>query len=472
MPNTEKNVKIPKRVLNTLLSSLSAGVVPRTGAPYIAIGRTEEVRAFLSDLEEVREGGAAIRFLIGRYGSGKSFLIQLVRGYALEKDFLTADCDLSPERRLSGGHGGGIATYRELIRNLASKSSPDGGALPSLLSRYYARLSSNLIEEGVDPESDAFLPLLKKRLFASVRELEGSVGGFDFARILSIYYTAEAEENEDRKSAALRWLRGEYSTKTEAKNALGLTQINSVIGDDNWYDFIKLWALFARLIGYAGLVVYIDECVNLYKIPNRISREANYEKLLAIFNDAMQGRAAGLSVVFGGTPQFLEDTRRGLFSYDALRSRLEDSRFTELGYRTMSSPVIRLRRLSDNELLALLSRLSKLFAEKTGKEELLSSEEMARFLSELLSRVGAGESLTPREMIRNFLSLLHVLDENPDTDFDTLLQRFSGGAAYTDDADSAPLGEEPDEENGRAASVEGAAGRRVLQNVFLSDIEL
>ncbi len=428
MENREE-VKIPKRVLHTLLSSLTAGVVPRRGAPYIAIGRKEEIGAFLSDLEAVAEGGASVRFLIGRYGSGKSFLIQLVRGYALERDFVTADCDLSPERRLSGGSGGGIATYRELLRNIAVKSSPDGAALPSLLQRPLTTLSASLAEEGVFSDDPRYMTEMRKRLASLLLPLENGVGGFDFSRVLSEYYKACLTGDDELRSAALKWLRGEYKTKTEARKELSIPAINTIIADDNFYDFLKEWAVFCRLVGYRGLVLFIDECVNLYKIPNRISREANYEKLLSIFNDAMQGRAESLFVLFGGTPQFLEDTRRGLFSYEALRSRLADSRVSELGYRTLTTPVIRLRRLSDNELLALLSRLSKLYAEKEGRPEFLSAEEMTRFLSLFLSRVGAEESMTPRELIRNFLSLLSVLYENPDADFDALLSALSGAAS-------------------------------------------
>ena len=421
----ENEIKIPKRILNTLLVSLGAGVVPRTGAPYIAIGRGDEVEALLSDIRYVKDGGASVRFLIGRYGSGKSFLIQLVRGYALERDFLSADCDLSPERRLSGGSGAGLATYKELLRNLASKASPDGNALVTVLSRQYTAIASRLSRDGILPGMPDFKKRLCSAVYDALSSLEGEVGGFDFARVLYEYYDALAEDDAAKKSACLRWLRGEFSTKTEARRALGFP-VSCIVDDDNWYDFLRLWASLSALLGYSGLIVFIDECVNLYKIPNRISREANYEKLLSIFNDTLQGRARHLGVVFGGTPQFLEDTRRGLFSYEALRSRLSDSRFTELGFKTMTSPVIRLRRLSDNELLALLLRLSRLFAMQMGTAELLSEKEIGEFLSACLRRVGSSELVTPRELIRNFLALLNVLNENEDAVFEELLARFSG----------------------------------------------
>ena len=417
--------KVPKRILNTLLSSLTAGVVPRVGAPYIAIGRREEINSLLDNLEDVQDGGAACRFLIGRYGSGKSFLIQLIRGYALDRGFICLDADLSPERRLTGGNGSGLATYRELMTNMAIKASPDGGALPTVLSRHYTKLRSELVAEGIMPDTAEFNLELRKKVFATLAELEGDVGGFDFARVLTEYYDASISDDADKKSNCLRWLRGEFSTKTEAKNALGFS-VSTIIDDDNWYSFVKLFASLSAQLGYSGLVLFIDECVNLYKIPNRISREANYEKLLAIFNDTLQGKAKYLGVIFGGTPQFLEDTRRGLFSYDALRSRLADSKYSEMGYKNLSSPVIRLPRLSDNELLALVRRLTKLYQQREGTDiPPVTDAEIETFMNLALSRAGAEELITPREIIRDFLTLLNILRDNSDAKFTEIIKNVT-----------------------------------------------
>ncbi len=426
---SEAEVKIPKRILNNLVSALSAGVVPRVGAPYIAIGRTEEIAALLDSLQNVKEGGAAVRFLIGRYGSGKTFLMQLVRGYALERGFLCADVDLSADqRRLCGGKGGGVATYRELMHNLASKASPEGNALPLVLSRYYNSVASSLAEQGVLPESEDFAALVRRKIFSQIEQFENEVGGFDFSRVLSEYFLATVEENEERKTACLRWLRGEFSTKTEAKAALGFP-ITTIITDENWYDFIKLWAAFSRFIGYAGLILYIDECIVLYKIVNRISREANYEKLLTIFNDALQGRVEGLAIFFGGTPQFLEDTQRGLYSYEALRSRLADSRFAMGEFVNYAAPVLRLRSLSENELYALLSRVGKVFAQKTEAPLPITEEEQKQFLSVALKRAGSAELLTPREMIRDYLAILSILHANKEATFARLLESAVGASS-------------------------------------------
>ena len=418
--NRETVKQVPKRILTSLLASVSAGVVPRSGAPYIAIGRKEEIGAFLSDLEVVNDGGGTMRFLIGRYGSGKSFLMQLIRGYALDRDFLTADADLSPERRLYGSGGSGVATYRELVRNLASKASPDGGALSKVISRWIAGLQSELAAGGILPEHPEFRAKLNSKIYAKLREEEELVGGFDFARVISAYYEAYLDGDDDKKSACLRWLRGEYTTRTEARTALGF-HVSTIICDDNWYDFVKLLASFSHAIGYRGLVVFIDECVNLYKITHRVSRENNYEMLLSMFNDTLQGRAAHLALVFGGTPQFLEDQRRGLFSYEALRSRLCDSRFTVDGYRNLIGPVIRLRRLSDDELLALLRRITLLHAQNYGVEPLVTDEEMVVFLRTALSRAGADSMITPREMLRDYMTLLNILLQNPGTEFDEVV---------------------------------------------------
>ena len=424
--NTE--VKIPKRILNTLLSSLAAGVVPRIGAPYIAIGRQEEINSLLDNLDTVADGGAFCRFLIGRYGSGKSFLIQLIRGYALERGFICADADLSPERRLTGGSGAGLATYKELMINMATKAAPDGGALATVLSRHFTKLKTDLVAEGILPDSPDFEKELKKKVYVTLAELEGDVGGFDFAGVLGEYYTASIHDDNEKKSACLRWLRGEFSTKPEARAALGFG-VSTIIDDDNWYNYVKLFSSLSVKLGYSGLILFVDECVNLYKIPNRISREANYEKLLAIFNDTLQGKAKSLGVIFGGTPQFLEDTRRGLFSYDALKSRLTDSRYSEMGYQNLASPVIRLRRLSDNELLALTKRLSKLYMQKEGTDiPLVTDAEIESFIRTSTARAGADEMITPREIIRDFLTLLNILRDNPTATFDELVKSVTAAS--------------------------------------------
>ena len=425
MVNEGNEIRVPKRILNTLLASLSAGVVPRIGAPYIAIGRGEEINSLLDNLDAVAEGGAVTRFLIGRYGSGKSFLIQLIRGYALERGFICADADLSPERRLTGGSGAGLATYKELMINIATKASPDGGALATVLSRHLTKLQSELVESGIFPDSPIFEAEIKKKVYTTLAELEGDVGGFDFAKVLGEYYMASIKDDAEKKTACLRWLRGEFSTKTEASGMLGF-RVSTVIDDDNWYNFIKLFASLSVRLGYCGLILFIDECVNLYKIPNRISRESNYEKILTIFNDTLQGKAKSLGVIFGGTPQFLEDSRRGLFSYDALKSRLSDSKYSELGYQNLSTPVIRLRRLSDNELLALVKRLAKLFAQKEGTAvSPVTDAEIEAFTNHALSRAGAEELITPREIIRDFLTILNIMRDNPGARFMDLVHKVS-----------------------------------------------
>ncbi len=432
MANEISTQKVPKRILSSLIASVSAGVVPRLGAPYIAIGRNDEIDALLSDLKEVNEGGASMRFIIGKYGSGKSFLMQLVRGYAVERGFVCADADLSPERRICGSKGAGIATYRELIRNMSSKASPTGGAMSLIVAKWITDVKMRLVSSGLAPDSEEFNTAFEKKVFETVRKMEDRVGGFDFAQVLTEYYRADSCDDDEKKSACIRWFRGEYSNKSEAREKTGL-RLSGIIDDENWYDYIKLWSAFVREIGFCGLVVFIDECVNLYKIPNRISRENNYEKILSMFNDTLQGKAEGLAIIMGGTPQFLEDTRRGLFSYEALKSRLCDSRFSDLGYRNLLNPVIRLRRLSDNELLALISRISSLFCEYHGVKLNVSEEEMAQFLMLSLERAGADSLITPREIIRDYIAILSILLQNKDATFEEIVK-----SKKTNESENAP----------------------------------
>ncbi len=426
--------KVPKRILGTLLSALSAGVVPRSGAPYIAIGRNEEIESLTTALDRVADGEGSCKFIIGRYGSGKSFLIQLSRGYALDRGFCTADCDLSPERKLASA--GGLATYRELLKNLACRSQPDGGALPVILERWFSSVRDELLADGLTLDTPEFDTQFGKRIYGAIRSLESDVGGFDFALVVRTYYEAYRTENDEKMSACLRWFRGEYNTRTEAREAIGIRTL-SIIDDDSWYDCLKLMTAFLQLCGYRGLMVCIDECVNLFKISNRLSREKNYEKILSMFNDTMQGRAPGLMIVFGGTPQFLEDSRRGLFSYEALRSRLSDGRFQTEGLRSVMSPVIRLKRLSDSELLALVMRLTALHGEYHNWTPRVTNAEMEQFLVTSLQRAGADTLITPREIIRDYVTLLDLLYSNPDKSFSDIAGTMQRTTAAPEESPSA-----------------------------------
>jgi len=284
--------KIPKRVSNAVINALSAGVVPRIGLEHIAVGREKEIAALLQDLENLSEGGAAFRFIVGRYGSGKSFILQLLRNQAMEQGFVVADADLSPERRLAGSKNQSVATYRELMGNIATRTNPNGGAIALILEKWISTILAQVAQEtGLRPKDEGFDDKVESKILEVVNHLEGLVHGFDFANVITTYWRGYREDNDEKKDAALRWLRGEFATKTEAKSALG---VRVIINDDTWYDYIKLFAKFVADIGYKGLVVLLDEAVHLYKITHAASRQSNYDKLLAMFNDAMQGKAEHL----------------------------------------------------------------------------------------------------------------------------------------------------------------------------------
>lgn len=408
------DVRVPKRIAAVIINSLKGGVVPRIGLPYVTVGREREIQALLHDLELVADGGASFRFLVGRYGAGKSFLLQTIRTHAMGNDFVVADADLSPERRLQGGQGQGLATYRELIRNLSTKTRPEGGALALVLDRWVAAL-----REQPDAET---------ALAAQLSPIQELVCGFDFTQVLRLYYRASLEGNDETRAGVIKWLRGEFRTKTEARGELG---VNACITDDTWYEYLKLFAQFLVGAGYKGLVVLIDELVNLYKIPNATSRQYNYEKILTMYNDTLQGKAHHLGIVMGGTPQSIEDRRRGVFSYEALRSRLTQGRFASAGLADMLAPVIHLEPLTYEELLVLIEKLADIHAGYFGYERTLTEAQLVGFLKVEFGRVGADTHLTPREVIRDFIELLDIVCQNPGADVDALLKTdaFSGAVS-------------------------------------------
>lgn len=433
-----EEVKVPRRIAAVLINSLKGGVVPRIGLPYVTVGREVEIQALLHDLDLIADGGASFRFLVGRYGAGKSFLIQTIRTHAMGENFVVADADLSPERRLQGGQGQGLATYRELIRNLSTKTRPEGGALTLVLDRWVKHLQKQASEEA-GSEGAAASTAFHKKVDEFLDPLREMVHGFDFSAVLQAYADASLEENNEVKGYVSKWLRGEYRTKTEARGELG---INACITDDSWYDYLKLFAEFLTGAGYKGLLVMIDELVNLYKIPNAITRQNNYEKILTMYNDTLQGKAHHLGIILGGTPQSIEDRRRGVYSYEALRSRLAQGRFASEGLTDMLAPVIRLNPLTYEELLILIEKLAAIHAGYFGYQQSLTEDDLISFLQIEFGRVGSDSHLTPREVIRDFIELLDIVYQNPEVEVASLLKSDDfeyAKPALEEQAEVAPL---------------------------------
>ena len=430
-------MKIPKRIAQALINSLKGGVVPRVGLPYVAVGRKEEIDALLRDVEIVADGGASFRFIVGQYGSGKSFLLQTIRNYVMAKNFVVVDADLSPERRLQGTRGQGLATYKELIRNMSTKTKPEGGALSLILDRWISSVQQEvMVSSGLGATDPGLAKLVEKRISAVIYSLNEMVHGFDFARLLTLYYEAHINGDDALKAKVLKWFRGEYPTKSEARQELG---VNIVITDDDWYEYLKLFAAFLKQAGYAGMLVLIDELVNIYKIPNAITRQYNYEKILTMYNDTMQGKAQHFGIILCGTPQCMEDPRRGVYSYEALRSRLADGHFTG-EHKDLLSPVIRLQPLTHEEMLILIEKLADIHAGLYEYPQIVTEPDMVDFIQIEFGRIGADTHITPREVIRDFIQVLDIVYQNPGVKVRELLgsDRFTFAQNAVEEEETSP----------------------------------
>lgn len=405
--------RISPRERESVLRSLSSGVVPAIGLHHIQVGRLEEVNAMIQDLDQVERGGTFVRFIVGRYGSGKTFFLHLLKNVALQRKFVVLEADITTDRRLHGSGGKGRALYTELMRNLATRSKPEGGALSNLIERWASDIDHSVRSQGGDDES------VKKAFAISLRPLQEFVAGYDFNHVLARYYEGFISHNQPLQDSALRWLRAEYTTKTEARNDLG---VRSIIDDDSWYDYIKLFAGFCRIAGYAGLMVSIDELVVLsHRLANTAARNNNYEAILRIINDCMGGRAEGIGFIFAGTPDCIEDRRRGLSSYEALAMRIASNSFAKDGLKDFTSPVIRLENLTPEDCFVLLSNLRRVHAGPESETRLISDEGISTFLQFCHNRIGSAYFQTPRETIKSFVGLLRVLEQNAGKTWQELL---------------------------------------------------
>jgi len=385
---------------DAVIQSLRAGVVPRIGQHLIQVGRFNEIAALNKDIETVADSGSCIRFVIGEYGSGKTFFLNLVRAIALEKRLVTIHADLNPDRRLHATGGQARSLYAELMRNISTRSKPDGGAMQSIVERFVTEALKEAKASGRDPEAV---------IHEKMNILSEMVGGYDFAQVIAAYWKGHDSGNEQLKADAIRWLRAEFTTKTDARNALG---VRTIIDDGSFYDHLKLMALFVRLAGFTGLLACLDELVNLYKLSNVQSRNANYEQILRILNDSLQGTSVGLGVIMGGTPDFLMDTRRGLYSYSALQSRLAENTFAVKGLVDYSGPVLRLSNLSPEDFYILLGKIRHVFAYGNAADYLIPDEALKAFMEHCSKKIGDAYFRTPRNTITSFVNFLSVLEQN------------------------------------------------------------
>lgn len=398
---------------DAILLSLRTGVVPRLGQHLIQVGRTREIQAILNDIVRLEDGGSAFRLIIGEYGAGKSFFLNLVRSIAFEKKIVVASADLNPDRRLHGSAGQARSLYAELMRRISTRAKPDGGALPGIVEKFIATSNS---------EARASKIQVEEVIYSKLEHLTELVNGYDFAKVIHAYCRGVEEGNEQLKADAIRWLRGEYSTKTEARASLG---VRGIVDDASVYDQLKLMAQFVQEAGYSGMIVALDEMVNLYKISNTRARNGNYEQVLRILNDTLQGGSGGLGFILAGTPEFLIDTRRGLYSYPALQGRLAENTFVKDGLVDFTGPVVRLSSLSPEEFYLLLSKVRHVHASGNPEKYLITDEGIKQFMIYCSKQIGDTYFRTPRTTIKSFADLLALLEQNPESSWETIVGQIS-----------------------------------------------
>ena len=408
------NIK-PKEA-TSIINSLIGGVVPKTGVQHITVGRSEEIAAAVKALEEVRDGQSLVKFWIGDYGSGKSFMLHVLNVIAMKQKFVVSNADFTPDNRLYSNDGRALALYSAIMSNISIQTKPEGGALPTLMEKWIEQMVVKTAEENnislADIREERYLSLIQTTIMKTINEIT-DVGGFDFGMVVMKYYEGYINDDDSLRRNALKWLKGEYHTKTEARQDLG---VREVINDTNFYDMLKNFCKLFVNMGYSGFMINLDEVINLYKISTAAMREKNYEKILSIYNDCFQGKISNLFFNFAGTRETLENPRRGLFSYDALRTRLETNKFETAEVRDFAQPVIRLFPLDHNEIFVLLKNLKTIFDFNYQIKVNVNDEDIRYFMEEIFNKPGAAEFLTPREVIRDFLNILSILRQNPNVE--------------------------------------------------------
>jgi len=418
--------RIPRKTYRNIMNSLGGGTVPKEGLGYITVGRAQEIDSLLRDTEIIQDGGATFRFVVGDYGSGKTFLLQTIKEYCVKNDFVVAEVDLSPDRSLIGNSSRkkGLATYRELMANVSNKANQTGRALNKVLEGWVGKIFERAVPEMIQRGDTNIEPYAENLMLQDCAKIQSFAYGFEFAQALKLFWaasrTADMNEKLLKQEAVLKWFRGEFRTNQEAKMALG---INAIVDDENWFDYVILWAQFFVLAGYKGFIVLIDEIVNIYKAPSNVTRQRNYEKMLTMYNSALQGKAEYLGIIMGGIPLSIYDKKRGVFSYEAMRSRLSTGVYQDKSIVNMMTPIIKVLPLTKEEMYVLLEKLADIHAALYEYDKIITEDEMLDFVK-LAYLKRETSFITPRTMIRDFIAFLDVKNQNPDKDLRDILAAY------------------------------------------------
>jgi len=390
--------KLKPRERTAIIDSLKAGVVPRIGLQHIQVGRSLEITELIKDFDEIKNGASKIRFIIGEYGSGKSFFLTLATGISHEYNFVSTKIDITTEKVLYSRDKRSQSLYTELVKNFSVKVRQNGEALKSIIESWIVN------KIGINQD------IPTEEINSKLSYIRNYVSGFDFSTIICKYYEGYTTGDVRLMENSIRWLSGEYQTKTEARNDLG---VRTIITDENYYDYLKLLSQFIKDAGYTGLLICIDELAVLVRLASP-TRTKNYETLLKMYNDCLQGQFSGIYYLFGGTPEFLRHPSKGLYSYGALKTRLAENPFSDSLYRDLSGPILELNNLTQEELFAVFLNIRNVFASYDKSKFIIDNIGIKEFMKWIFNRLGADSFLSPREAIKNFVNLLSQIENYPE----------------------------------------------------------
>lgn len=419
--------RINPKEASTIIKSLEAGVVPDIGLGHLLVGRKAEVDELIKILSHIEDGDSDLRFWVGDFGSGKSFMLKTIENLALSKNFVVSTIDLNPSRRFYATDRKAVNLYSTVLENIRTKNLRSGNVIESIIEQWISTIFKNLSDEKGYDLKELMAGFYRDEVIGIILETLSrfeAVGlSYELGQAISKYYEGFITGDRILKLKAIRWIRGDITTKTEAKKELG---INEIINDDNYFEAIKNLAELFREIGYQGFVINFDEAVNLYKLPHSTTRQRNYEKILNIYNECKSNLAKGLFINLAATRKTVFDESRGLASYGALKGRLGTEASMDSDFINTNKTVLGLKVLSDEEIYTLLENLVSIYNIHYKTKIDFTSDQIVTYMEGQLNRPGADEFLTPRAVIKDFIEILDIKRQNPDAEISDLLREKFG----------------------------------------------
>lgn len=387
-------------ILREIIDSLRNGTVPAEGTENIAVGIDEELTEIQDQIERTREDKSAFKFIIGDYGSGKTFFSTSVREMAYDKKFVVSSVVISQETPLHKFE----ELYRKIMEGMRTSENKKIPAFNFILEEWLLNIEDKVIEiEGLDPYEDSkkFQIEMNKRINEELM-IVGSIAA-SFANAIRAFYKAKYEGDTVLAQGAVAWLKGD-NVRAELKSKLGVI---GTITRENSFEFFRALLQMIKTAGYEGLMIILDEVETVQKLVRKDMRSAAYENLRFFIDESDRNSFPSCFFLYTGTTDLME-SEKGFKSLEPLYQRIKVEREKGDKFKNLRQPVMFLDGLNRDRLYEVACRVRNIHGQVYSwmPNDKLTDDFIKRLINDMTLGFGGEINIGPRGFLRTLIDIL------------------------------------------------------------------